>query len=493
MRNYRNLALALLVFGCAGMVGVAQGQTDTLEKSVVLIRCVQQGYDYLTPWKQLGMHAGVGSGFIIEGERILTNAHNVANRRYVELKKQNEAQRYPATVAYVGHDCDLALLTVADANFFEGTEPLEFGGLPAINSTVSTFGFPLGGKQISVTEGVVSRIQMDGYSHSQADMHLVVQTDAAINPGNSGGPVVQEGKVVGVAFQGLRAAENIGYMIPTTVIDHFLTDVNDGKYDSYGSLGFSFYPGMHNAAYKDYLQVPADEDGVVVLRTLMHSSVEGVLKSQDVMTQVDDYDVDNDGMVWVHGLKLHLSEVIEGKQIGDTVDLTFYREGQKQTATLEVRINRGVLELARQYDEPPDYVVVGGLTFVPVSRNFLELWGGGWPRDIPFYLRYLTSNSAELNKDRERKEYVVLAEIMADEVNAYASRFKNGVVESINGVAIHEVDDVLRAWREVEDEYHVFRFAGQKRALMMKVAEAQVRQGVILDQYQIPAEARLGE
>jgi len=78
----------------------------TLEKSVVMIRCVQQEFDSVTPWKQTAMVQGTGSGFVIEGKRILTNAHNVSNYKYVEVKKQNLPKRYPASVTYVGHDCD---------------------------------------------------------------------------------------------------------------------------------------------------------------------------------------------------------------------------------------------------------------------------------------------------------------------------------------------------------------------------------------------------
>ena len=142
------------------------------EKSVVMIMAVYQEYDYITPWKKGAMGRGLGSGFVIEGNRILTNAHNVANQRYIEVKKQNYAQRYPARVQFVGHDCDLALLTVADPAFFMDTEPVQFGGIPTINSTVQTCGFPMGGRQISITEGVVSRLETSVYSHSQAAQHL---------------------------------------------------------------------------------------------------------------------------------------------------------------------------------------------------------------------------------------------------------------------------------------------------------------------------------
>src|SRR5690606_37853679 len=108
-----------------------------------------------------------------------------------------------------------------------------FGELPALRTPVSTVGFPTGGELISITEGIVSRIDFRRYAHSGYSEHLLVQVDSAINPGNSGGPVVQEGKVVGVAFQGLSSAENTGYIIPVPVVERFLRDIDDGVYNGH--------------------------------------------------------------------------------------------------------------------------------------------------------------------------------------------------------------------------------------------------------------------
>jgi len=465
-------------------------EEHNIEQSVVLIRCVQQDFDYITPWKQTSMVQGIGSGFVIPGNRILTNAHNVSNIRYVEIKKQNFAKRYPAKVEFIGHDCDLAILQVFDQSFFEGTRPLELGGIPKVNTTVSTHGFPLGGQHISVTEGVVSRIQMDVYSHTGADSHLVIQTDAAINPGNSGGPVMQDGKVVGVAFQGIRLAENIGYMIPNTVIRHFLADVNDGRYDSYGSLGFSFYPGLHNPGYKDYLKIPQEQDGVVVLSTTMNSSAEQVLQAGDVITQLDEYNVDDDGMVKIYGLTLNMGEVIEQKQIGESVEVTFFRDGRMKREKVDIALNRPILEFARSYDKAPGYVVFAGLTFVPVKRNFLENWGRNWLSDMPFYLRYLFTYSQQLNTERQRESYIVLSEIMPDKVNSYCAVFKSQVVQTVNGTAVYSLDDVAEACKQSAGNFCVIEFMGIEQPLILDVEQALVRHEPILKRYQIPAESR---
>jgi S1-C subfamily serine protease len=495
MRKF--LVIAALTVCC----GICQAAgLGGMEKSVIMIRSAGQEFDFVTPWKPKAMSQGVGSGFIIEGNKILTNAHNVSNNKYLELQKENVAKRFPAKVAFIGHDCDLAIVAVDDLSFFDDTAPLELAELPTINTTVSTYGFPMGGRRISVTEGVVSRIQMDVYAHTGADSHLVIQTDAAINPGNSGGPVIQNGKVVGVAFQGLRQAENIGYMIPTTVIRHFLADINDGKYDGFGSLGVMLYQGLHNPSYRDYLKVPAGpfdkaqggQEGIVVIETLMHSSVEPILKPGDVLVQIDQYKIDNDGRVEIYGLKLDLLEAVETKQIGQTAEIAFYRQGELTRATATVALNKPVFEYERQYDIQPRYVCFAGLVFVPATRNYLETWGPEWLKDIPFYLRYLFHNSMQLNTDRERKEYVVLSEIMPDEINAYAGAFKSQVIESINGAKIEGLDDVGKAFGNTSEAFYTIKFMGVERPLIIDTKIAHERQGDILKKYDIPFDSAQG-
>jgi len=458
-----------------------------MTKSVVMIQIVKQPYNYATPWQQTSIAQGVGSGFIIDGDRILTNAHNISDSRYIIVKKENFAKKYPATVEFVGHDCDLAIVKINDKSFFEGTEPLQLGDLPQVNSTVETYGFPMGGTHISVTKGIVSRIQTDAYVHSGADEHLVIQTDAAINPGNSGGPVMMDSNVVGVAFQGLMQADNIGYMIPTTVIKHFLLDVNDGRYDGFGSLGINIFPGLHNDSYKDYLKLPADTEGIVVTSVLLNSSAENVLQKNDCIIQIDNYNVDNDGMITIYGQKYHLSEIVETKQIGETADIVFWRDGQKQTAKLTVQLNRPVFEIARLYDNQPPYVCFAGLTFISASRNFLETWGREWLTDIPHTLRYLLSESQFLNTDRLRKEYVVLSEILPDQLNLYDNDFINTPLESINDQPIRSLADVRKAFENKECEFYIIKFMNSEIPLLLDAKQAHQQNDSILKKYNIPA------
>ncbi len=169
-----------------------------IQKSLVRITSTEVEPDYRAPWNAGGLQRGIGAGFVIDGNRIMTNAHVVSNSRYLTVERDGDPNKYPAKVQFVANDCDLALITVDAPNFYKNMVPLKLGGIPELESTVSAYGYPIGGERMSVTTGIVSRIDFQLYTHSSIDQHLAVQISAQINPGNSGGPVMQNAKVVGV-------------------------------------------------------------------------------------------------------------------------------------------------------------------------------------------------------------------------------------------------------------------------------------------------------
>ena len=191
----------------------AQGQEEEENggaEPVVKVYTVASAINPHLPWTTKAQEETTGSGFSIEhdGEMlILTNAHVVADATYVEVRKAGDARKYVARRARSSHECDLAMLAVDDPSFWAGVTPLAFGGVPRLQDEVSVVGYPEGGEGVSVTVGVVSRIEIQRYAHSGSNL-LAIQIDAAINPGNSGGPVLdEEGRVIGVAFQNQQERE----------------------------------------------------------------------------------------------------------------------------------------------------------------------------------------------------------------------------------------------------------------------------------------------
>ena len=199
-RSLRPLLLAVAMgIPVASLAGI-----DQQRQSVAKIFVTVQQEDFRQPWQSSPPMSGSGSGFIIKGKRLLTNAHVVSDARFIEVQREGDTRKFPAKVRFIAHDCDIAVLEVKDESFFEGTKPLTFGStLPSLNDAVIVLGYPMGGGRLSLTKGVVSRIDYNLYAHSSIDSHLVMQVDAAINPGNSGGPVLFNNKVIGIAFQGI--------------------------------------------------------------------------------------------------------------------------------------------------------------------------------------------------------------------------------------------------------------------------------------------------
>src|SRR6202790_5829950 len=99
-------------------------KTVEIRKSLVRITATSQEPDYKVPWNPGAMSVGVGAGFVIDGDRIMTNAHVVSNGRFIVVEKENDPQHYPTTDQFIGHECDLAVLRVLDKAFFQNTRPV---------------------------------------------------------------------------------------------------------------------------------------------------------------------------------------------------------------------------------------------------------------------------------------------------------------------------------------------------------------------------------
>ena len=192
--------------------------------------------------------------------------------------------------------------------------PLTFGGIPELESTVSAYGYPLGGERMSVTTGIVSRIDFQLYTHSGIDQHLAIQISAQINPGNSGGPVMQNAKVVGVAFQGYSGdvAQGVAYMIPDAGHSTFFERHQDGHYDKYVDLGIT-YAKLQNPAQRHFLGLKDDDRGALVETVIAAGPSAKTLQSGDVLLAIDDHPIASDGSVELEGERVEMPEVVERK------------------------------------------------------------------------------------------------------------------------------------------------------------------------------------
>jgi S1-C subfamily serine protease len=478
------LSLVLLLLATASTFS----QPSEVRKSLARITNTAQEPNYRIPWLPGATGGGSGTGWVVGNDRLMTNAHVVSNARFLTVEKENDPKKYIATVEHVAHDCDLALIKVDDPNFFKNTKPLAIGGIPELESMVSVFGYPIGGERLSVTQGVVSRVDFRTYTHSVVDSHLTIQIDAAINPGNSGGPVLQNGKVVGVAFQGYSGdvAQNVGYMIPTPVIQHFLKDIEDGRYDRYMDLSLGTFP-LLNPAQRKALGVPDDDRGVMVSSVASAGSCAGVLEIGDVILSVDGLPVASDGMVELEGERVQMAEVAERKFLGDSLKMEILRGRQPKTVTVKFQHAFPYAMQANAYEQQPRYVLFGGMLFQPLSRNLSAAYQFQSPRVDYFFDFYITR---ELYK--EHPEVIVLSAILPDPLNTYLGEFREGIVETINGEHVQVLKEVAAAFAKPAD-FYVVEFLGAARPLVLERAAVEAARERIKRRYNVIDEQILGE
>jgi S1-C subfamily serine protease len=455
------------------------------EKSVVQIFTTYQDPNWSAPWIFDIPRRASGTGFLIEGNRIMTNAHVVAWTTQLTVRRYHDPKPYFAKVEFVAHDIDLAVIKVDDPDFYKGMKPLDFGPLPKVRSPVLTYGFPAGGQQISYTRGVVSRIEVQGYVHIGNRAFLAVQTDAAINPGNSGGPVIQDDKVVGVAFEGIAGLQSTGYFIPTVIIHHFLDDIKDGAYDGVPEAGMRL-SALQNPAFRRMLKLPEDsKEGVRVDQILDIPTTQALIKPNDVIMQVGDYPVDDDGTITYDGNTVGVSAALDLAQNGDTIPLKIWRDGQMIDVKLPVKVYNDDGAQGNQYDVLPHYYIYGGLVFTRLSLDYLKTFGQDWTASAGRELIYELVYRHFEDPKHWRPEPVVLASILDHPVNANFTTRGQTMVDKINGLRIEQLSDVPKAFAATSGPDAIIEFLPDHHFEVIRKDDAEKANPDILNTYSV--------
>ena len=448
-----------------------------VKKALVKVYTSHQLFDYLSPW-QYGQSANsTATGFIIDGERIITNAHAVLNSKFLQVRKEGDSKKYKAVVKFTSEEYDLALVEIEDKSFFKGTVPLKLGTLPEIQEKLTVYGYPLGGDKLSTTQGIVSRMEHNTYTLTNRKF-LIGQTDAAINSGNSGGPVVSKGKVVGVAFAGLNSADNIGYFIPVNILNNFLEDIKDGKYDGPPLLGVEWLE-LESPSHRRMLGIEDKTGGILIKKVFKNSPFEGVLQKNDVLMKLDNYPIEYDGTIeFRKNEKTDFSYVNQQKKYGDNLSYEIIRD--KKIKTGQVKLNKKDIEYTVVTDvtieTPPSYMVYGGLLFEPLTSNYMagvvEKLGSVYDKE-------------ELYKDY--KQLVVLVRVLPFDVNLGYTDAEHEIIVKVNGEKYKDFKDFAQKVKNVKSGFIVFENDNGDE-IVLDVKEVEEQREALMQNYNISSD-----
>lgn len=469
MRHFSRLLLSCTLFAAALLTfNPAAAQSPRAESeaaqaaaqvgnAVVKIFTTARGPDPFRPWSKSAPQEFTGSGVVIEGNRILTNAHVVSYATQVQVQARQGGDKIGATVVAIAPGIDLAVLKLDDESFFATHKPPQRSNvLPDIKDAVFTYGFPTGGTSLSTTKGIVSRIEFVFYNHQTSGLRI--QIDAAINPGNSGGPVIAGDKMIGLAFSTATNVQNIGYIIPNEEIELFLQDVTDGHYDGKPAL-FDSLQTLENPALRKFLKLDPKVQGMVVQRPA-RLSADYPLKEWDVITHIGDTPIDNQGQIRIGtDLTVRFQYRVQQFARNGKLPLTVVRGGKSLQVQLPVASARPRM-IPSLVNEYPSYFICGPMVFSRATNEFRTLISNnaGLLNAYAYNASPLMTRFGD-EPDAAREELVVISAPFFPHklVNGYDNRF-GSVVYSINDKPVRSLAHLVSLLRDLKDDLLVIAF-----------------------------------
>lgn len=456
----KSIVAGLLASSLLGLVGQANAaeasgaNAQLVEDSVVKIFATIRRPDPTKPWQKQQPQEATATGVVISGKRILTNAHVVNYATQIEIQANQSGSKIPATVIAISHGMDLAIIKPDDAAFFDSHKPLDCTRkLPELKDPVMAYGYPAGGSNLSITKGIISRIEFTGFNFFTSGLRI--QIDAAINPGNSGGPAIVDNKMIGLAFASLVGVgvQNIGYIIPCEEVNLFLDDVADGEYTGKPAM-FDDLQTFENPALRTYLKVPANVEGIVVHEPY---GADSALKQWDIITRIGDTKIDNEGMVRIgSNLRIRFQYLIQKIAKNGKVPLTVVREGKEVQVNQPVPTDRPTLigDLRGKY---PSYFVYGPLVISNATLQYVGSAGSRLGASL-YFGNPLAGRLGDEPSFAGEELVVIVSPFLTHKVARDYSDPSTLVIKSVNGVTVKNLLHLVQLLRDNQEEYVVIDF-----------------------------------
>ena len=499
--------------------------------AIVKLFCRSCKPDYTSPWKSHKTSSSFSTAFVYSARKrlLLTNRHCVSHCVNLEARRRGDHHKFEARIVARGVDCDLALLTVDEPLFWEGSMSTAEIRLcptpPELFADVMCVGYPTGGDTQCVTKGVVSRVDSEDIQDVW-HRRQVVQIDAAINPGNSGGPAIgTDGTCVGVAYETLSGTdtENIGYIVPADVVRKFIAawernvSANVHRGEDHGSLevatvrafghgGFDTQP-IENEALRAHLSLPKDVSGVLITRVAPGVEDKGSaedLRPGDVLVRFGGCDLGDDGSILLGDApdRVPFPFAVASKFIGEKIPAVVWRGGKGKNCSLLLHEDMPVIPWQKEGEHLLNYVIFGGLVFVVLSRQYLRAaFGSSWGSSRCEGLAGLEETARWESTPLKRRYIVVLAEVLPDTANVGYHDMKNCRLLSVDTGAgaemIRDLNHLAQTLDSGTAPLCVFTFQPKKEcAHVTAVLDRALVQGSesrILSRARVPAARHLSD
>jgi S1-C subfamily serine protease len=461
--------------------------------SVVRVNSTNQDYDFFRPWSKKNPRDIHGLGAVLPGDRVLVTAQMVANHSYVELERAETGQRSDAKVACVDYEANLAILTPDTPHFLDGLKPLDLAPDAAVGDRVNVIQLESNDALVS-TPGPITTIEVNHYQlESTAFLIYRLSVPLQYRDGSFTAPVLKDGKLVGILMRYDPRTQSVD-VLPSPVIAHFIKDADSGNYQGFPHAGMEYAP-MRDPQLRHFAQAPAGESGVYVTEVAKDSPADKAgVHVGDVLMEIAGHAIDQDGNYDEppYGRIAFSNFISTHCYAGQKAPVKLLRQGQPLDLEITLAHESAQDYVSEPYviDRAPRYVVVNGLIFQELSRQYLKEWGPDWQKQAPQRLVYLDRYQSAL-VPQGHKRIVVLSQTLPVASNVGYDDLKYLVVTSVNGLPVNSLDDLSQALTKPADGFDKIEFEDFPKEIFLDASHLAEDNQNVQESYSLPTLQRL--
>lgn len=459
---------------------------------VVRVNVAAQSSSFTQPWRKKPRAIRQGLGVVLMDGRILVTAELVADSIDVELEKPDTAVKAPAKVEIVDYDANLALLAAPAADFLQSIPGARLDDSVSIGDRVEIMQLEPNGRPV-ITPATVTTIEVAPYPVDEnAFLTFKLSTPLQSRENSFTVPAFRDGRLVGLVMR-YNPATQTADLVPSPVIAHFLRAATQSPYAGFPRAGLT-YSDTRDPQLRRFAKLSNGAGGAYITKVLPGSPADAAgIKVGDILLNVDGHAIDQDGN-YEDGRfgKISLAHYVStALQSGQKIPIIVWRDGAevKLDGAFAPRDRSHMISQPYIFDREPDYVMVGGLVFSELSRQFLREFGRNWPQDSPLKLAYLDRFQDELPRDRGR--IVFISNVLSTPDNIGYENLGFEVVEKINGRPIRSLADVAAAVDHPGGKFHRIKLAEDPGMVALDAEASRASEERILQLYGLTSPRRL--
>jgi PDZ domain len=481
-----------LILGCWAFTCAIGAEDEDSRGSLVRVRASIQPYDQFRPWQKKSPFGLNGTGVVLAGGKVLATAALVANRTEVGLEKPGSAEKCAAEVEAIDYEANLALLQPTDKNFLKGFAGVVLGPALRAGDKTEVWQLERNGEMLRNQAEILSA-GVGRYPSDEAGFLLYgVRVSLPKRDDSYTLPLMKDGQLAGM-MMGYDRDSQEGTAIPIPMIEHFLKDAADGKYEGFPTLGVS-WSTLRDPNLRE--EVMAPKSGGLLLTRVNPRGTAGKagLKEGDVLLSVDGFKLDEDGNYRdsLYGPTAVGNLIRTKPTVGSVARFRISRNGKEMdlTGTYDRKAREEVSIPTLQFDQAPKYLVVGGMVFQELTGVYLQEWGDKWSERAPQRLVEYFTFQQEKRPDPDKK-VVFLSQVLPSPITLGYQQLSGLVLEKMNGREIKNLAELASAVDKISSGDIVFEFRDEPGKLILQADGLPAISEKIGKDYRLPSLRRL--